>query len=363
MTICYQGPLFDHSGYGEANRNAVAALDKAGVKVIAKSISYVAESSDPGPVGRKMRELCDNVGSYKVKILHVTPDQYSKHMEPGKYHIGHFFWETDRVPDDFAKGLKLMDEIWTGSEANVQAIRNSGIEVPVFVFPQAIDTEILWPNHPYKIRDFNGYKFYSIFEWIDRKNPEALLNAYWEEFEGQDDVCLIVKTYFKNFTLNNKRHIRTQIEKMKRKSKVKQFPKVLIYLDLMDRKHILRLHETGDCYVTPHRGEGWGLPTVEAMLADKPVITTGYGGVGEYIQDSIPFQMVPLRGMAHSSRWYTREQNWAEPDIDALKAKMRTAYNGKLVGKGNAGSVKKMFNYETVGKAMARRLKVIEGKL
>lgn len=359
MRVCYLGPLFDHSGYGEANRNAVAALHKAGVQVVAKAVSYTTESSDHGPIGQLVRTLTEQKGTYKIKILHTTPDQYSKFMEPGKYHIGHFFWETDNLSEEFASGLKLMDEIWTGSQANVDAIRNAGVRVPVFIYPQAIDTETKWPQNPYKIKEFKeGYKFYSIFEWTDRKNPETLLNAYWQAFEGRDDVCLIIKTYFRNFTHSNKKQILNSIARLKSKSGIKNFPKVFLYLDLMDRQHILRLHETGDCFVSPHRGEGWGLPAVEAALAGNAVITTGYGGVGEYVDNPLPFKMVPLKGMAHSSRWYTKGQNWADVDIEDVKKQMLLAVNGKIKPFDT-----NQFSYERVGKMMAKRLKTIEGKL
>ena len=40
--------------------------------------------------------------------------------------------------------------------------------------------------------------------------------------------------------------------------------------------HIAALHERGDCYVSLHRGEGWGYPLFEAASRGTPVIATGY---------------------------------------------------------------------------------------
>lgn len=368
MNVCYHGPLLDYSGYGEANRHAVAALHAAGVNVIAKTVTYAPESADFGDIGRLMMELQQNEGDYKIKILHTTPDQYHKYLEPGKYHIGHFFWETDGVPDEFIKGLNLMDEVWTGSEANKQAIERSGCGKPVYIYPQAIETERKWPK-PYKIHDFDGYLFYSIFEWTDRKNPAALLDAYWREFQNDENVGLLIKTYFRNFTLESKRMIRATIEKAKAKSGLEKFPPVFLYLDLMDRNHIERLHKTGDCYVTPHRGEGWGLPIAEAMLAGNPVITTAYGGISEWIAKNragmtLDYLMVPLDGMLHSIRWYTPEQKWAEPDQEALRANMRLAFEqGPEVDQFAAAGqklVQSQFSLPVVGELMAGRLSEIE---
>src|SRR3954462_8302370 len=112
MNVAYLGPLKDYSGYGEANRHIVAALDAAGVPVRAQMVTYTHDSADFGTLGETVDRLLQNNFDYPVKIIHTTPDQYRRFKEPGKYHIGHFFWETDLVPEEFAAGLQLMDEIW-----------------------------------------------------------------------------------------------------------------------------------------------------------------------------------------------------------------------------------------------------------
>lgn len=373
MNVAYLGPLKDYSGYGEANRHAVAALHAAGINVIGKLVSYSQESADFGTIGKLVNQICETDGRYKIKILHTTPDQFHKHREKGVYHIGHFFWETDRVPAEFADGLNLMDEIWTGSKANEKALKAGGVIKPIFIYPQAIETHREWPE-PYQIPEFpeKGYLFYSIFEWTDRKNPQALLNAYWQEFDGVKDVGLLIKTYFNNFTLANRRMIKNQIQLLKNKSGAKDPPPVYLYLDLMDRQQIMRLHKTGNCYVSAHRGEGWGVPQVEAALAGRPFISTNYGGCHEYFTDGenailLPYEMTRLRGMAHSQRWYNSDQNWAEVNGETLKGAMRYAYKHQdlMIHKGEAARefVLDRFNLKRVGKEMADRLKVIEKKL
>jgi glycosyltransferase involved in cell wall biosynthesis len=368
MNVAYLGPLKDYSGYGEANRHFVAALDTAGVNVIPQLVTYSHETSDFGALGARIEPMFDRKGDYRIKILHTTPNAFKKHMEPGKYHIGHFFWETDRVPDDFVKGLQLCDEIWTGSEANKQALLSTGVDKPVYIIPQAIDMDRA-PVEPYVLPDFDGFLFYSIFEWTDRKNPAALLKAYWEEFQDDENVGLLIKTYFHNFQLGNKRMIRHQVEHMKRRSGLDKFPPVFLYLDLMDRVQLERIHETGDVYVSAHRGEGWGVPQVEAATHGKPMISTAYGGCHEYFEDGknamlLPYEMVPVTGMEHSHNWYTREQKWADVDHAALRAALRSAYEDKLatqkMGARAKGFVTTAFSFQHVGRLMADRLKQIE---
>jgi glycosyltransferase involved in cell wall biosynthesis len=372
MNVAYLGPLRDYSGYGEANRHFVGALDAAGVHVVPQLVAYTAERSEFGDLGKRIDELIEARAQdkYDIKILHTTPDEYKRLIEPGKYHIGHFFWETDRVPDDFAQAFELVDEIWTGSEANRHALISTGVNKPVHKFPQPIETARDWGGK-YVIPGFpdDGYLFYSIFEWTDRKNPDALLEAYYREFEGREDVGLLIKTYFRNFTLSNKRMIRNRIAMVKAKLGLKKYPPVYLYLDLMDRRQVNRIHTTGDCYVSAHRGEGWGVPQVEAALAGKPIISTGYGGCHEFFEHGdnaliLPYEMVPLKGMEHSQRWYSSDQKWAEVDSGALRGAMRYAYaerqSAALMGTRARERVEARFGFERVGNELKERLMEIQ---
>lgn len=372
MNVGYLGPLQDYSGYGEANRHDVAALEAAGVKVSGKLVSYVRDQSDFGTLGPIIHEAINRTDDYRIKILHTTPDQLPKYIEQGKYHIARCFWETDLLPKEFAEGLKCCDEIWTGSEANKAAIVKAGVDKPIYILPQAIETGREWPPS-YELPGLpaGAFLFYSIFEWTDRKNPEALLNAFWREFQAGENVALLIKTYFRDFTHSNKQKILDDISKFKAKSGLANFPPVFIYKELMDRRQIMRLHKTGDCFVSAHRGEGWGIPQAEAMLAGRPVISTGYGGIHEYLKDGedavlLDFDMVTVRGMEHSSRWYSSDQNWAEVNPDDLQRAMRGMFAdrafAKKLGKQGQQTVAKKFNLKAAGKLMAARLEAIEAE-
>lgn len=373
MTVAYQGPMLDYSGYGEANRHFVAALDAAGVDVAGELVAYSRDKADYGTLGPIVTKALQNKAHYKIKIMHTTPDEFERLKTPGKYHIAHFFWETDKIPQVFADGLNLVDEIWTGSEANKAAIIKGGVDKPVHIIPQPIETEREWPAK-YELPDFDGFLFYSVFEWTDRKNPEALLRAYYTAFKKTDNVGLLLKTYFRNFNLSNKRMIRQAVAKVQAEfGGPENVPPVFLYLDLMDRQQIMRLHATGDVYVSAHRGEGWGVPQVEAMLAGHMIISTGFGGMHEYVENGknailIPYKMQPLKGMAHSSHFYSNDQRWAEIEVKDLAVAMDAAYRSPSdkvakVAKAGHDLVVDQFNLQRVGKLMADRLAEIEETL
>lgn len=381
MNVKYLGPIRDYSGYGETSRHHVAALNAAGVEVDVKPVMYTLDNSDFGEIGKLVNGLVNRKLDCKIKLLHTTPDQFPKYIERGKYHVGFMYWETDKVPREFADGLKMCDEIWTASEANEQAIRNAGVDRPVYKFPQPLEVD-REEAKPFSITDFNGYLFYSIFEWTERKNPRALLEAYYREFQNGENIGLMIKTYHKNFTDANKRMITKFVLDLKREMALPKYPPVFLYKELMNRNQISRFHATGDCFVSAHRGEGWGLPQVEALLAAKPMISTAYGGVHEYLDTRktaflVPFTMVPVKGMEDFARWYTPDQKWASPKIsesdagelsgNSLRYYMRLCYEqqeaGRKVGAAGRNLVLDKFNLLTVGNLMADRLREIEAKL
>lgn len=368
MNLKYCGPALDYSGYGEANRHDIAALMSVGVDVSVELTRHCLEIADFGMLGAKIQEASLKPLDYKVKILHTTPNIYNRFIEPWKYHIGRVIWETDKLPPDFAEGCRLVDEIWTASEYNKQAILNSGVDKPIYVIPEAIDPAIPQVK-PYEIPNKDSFKFYSIFEWTERKNPEALLKAYWLEFQANENVSLVLKTYVDNFGQDKKRELRNIIASLKRKMGLANYPPVYLWLNLMNRNQIYRFHESFDCFVSSHRGEGWGIPQMEAMLLGKPVISTNCGGIHEYLTHKkdallVDYKLIPLKSNSRNQQWYLPNQNWADIDIKGLRKMLRYAYENqeqvKKIGENAKQTVLNLFSLQPVGLKMLERLKEIE---
>ena len=88
----------------------------------------------------------------------------------------------------------------------------------------------------------------------------------------------MLKTYLDNFTYEKRNEIDRDVKKLKAKLGLKSYPPVYLFRDLMTRGQVYRFHKTGHCFVSLHRGEGWGIPQMEAMLLKRPVISTAAGG-------------------------------------------------------------------------------------
>jgi len=371
MKVKYCGMCRDYSGYGEAARHDVASLHAVGVQVTTEIPSYVIEKSDFGEIGDLCTRLENNQLGYQIKILHTTPNVYPKYFEPGKYHIARAFWETDKVPDDFAKYIQMCDEVWTGSIFNQDAMRKAGITKPIYIIPEAIDTAPV-TTQPFLTPIGDVFSFYSIFEWTERKNPQALLEAYWETFSSEDSVAMVIKTYIDNFQQLKKDELLSEIKKIKKILNLEYYAPLYIYNDLLSRNQMKRFHHTFDCFVSSHRGEGWGIPQMEALLSAKPIISTNLGGIHEYLTSGTDSVLIPYTlekvNNSRNKNWYGEDQNWARIDKDELKKAMRDMYRaGKESARdmglrGHSTCIDK-FSLHKVGDIMMHRLQEIQKTL
>jgi glycosyltransferase involved in cell wall biosynthesis len=95
----------------------------------------------------------------------------------------------------------------------------------------------------------------------------------------------------------------------------------------------LYAHPRIRCYVSLTRGEGFGLPTLEAAAAGVPIIATDWSAHTEYLNvgrwTKVPRAIVPVPKARIDGSIFIDGARWAEPDADAYKQrllKMRDSY-------------------------------------
>jgi len=255
-----------------------------------------------------------------------------------------------------------MDMIWIHSKYHQkQLTERLGVTRPVLAIPQAMDTK----KHtvkPFKIKGFKGFLFYSIFQWTERKNPRALVETFWKTFKGKKNVGLLIKTYRSNFGELERQSIINDINKWKKDFKGK-LPPIFLELNLLSNDQMWRLHATGDCFVSAHRGEGWGMPQAEAMLMGNPIISTNFGGIHDWLNSELAwlvgYKMVNVFGMGHIP-WYSGDYQWAEINREALRSAFLSAFNHpkllKEKGRKSQAFVRKNFSYKAVAEQMKEAL-------
>jgi len=184
------------------------------------------------------------------------------------------------------------------------------------------------------------FKFLSVFEWIMRKDPYTLIEAFIEEFTPEEDCCLILRcrSVFRN--------PRKYIGETAKGHNVFWMPQ--------DVPNMPALYRACDAYVTATWGEGFGHPIAEAMACGLKVIAPNSTGIKEYLTKSngIPVRVFEVEvGDAYNEiphlikPWF---RCW-KPDKEELKKAMRKAFKNEMKFiRDNAVKIRKKYSLDNI---------------
>src|SRR5258707_7321235 len=310
ISLTYYGNVFDASGYGHAARAYLHSLHSAGIEIrlVDLAAQRARQVEDP---------LLDSFVGKPVDadfhLFHGPPPQWAQLAFPLRNVIAMTVWETDTMPSQWRPVLTHALDVWLPCEFNV-SVFSAALGKPVFklahpVFSGALNgnvaTDALFDE---EIRP-DAYVFYAIFEWQDRKSPEGTMETYFRAFPHDQGTVLVLKT--NPGAVNLARHALAEIRRRTGSS-----ARAIVHAEAWSEAQIAALHARGDCYVSLHRGEGWGYPLFEAASRGNPVIATGYSGPLDFLAaEAHCLVRHTLTAVRQPYAYYRPSMNWAEPDI------------------------------------------------
>jgi hypothetical protein len=347
------------SGYSVASRALMKALNELNVYVVYKYLY------GPGTVFPVSEGVLDD---YMLNIFKNRKSDASLpqvllgqgdvfHRNFGSYMIGFTMLEVDGLPKEWVREANCLDEIWVPSTFNERTFKDSGITKPILVMPLGVDADYFNPRIK-SLRFSNRYTFLSLFEWGERKAPEILFRAFTEEFNSGEDVALLCEITNRDADIG----IRQEIARMNLRPG--SAPVILMLNPQIPRYQMGCVYRSADCFVTPTRGEGFGLPIIEAMACGLPVIATDWSAHVDFFNKDVGYpikvkDLVPAKGKCP----YYEGHKWAEPDIEHLKFLMRYVYENRAeaarIGLRASDHVLSKFNWKESAKRIKERLLTI----
>jgi glycosyltransferase involved in cell wall biosynthesis len=323
LEIQIQGPF--ETSYSLALMNRQLALRLSKEPGHAVSIYPTEGPGDYVPDPSDLAQVPEAADLYRRSADVPYPDVVIRQMwpprvidSPGAITCEYFGWEESLVQpsivDDFNR---YVDGIGAMSQFVKTSLIDSGVTVPIAVVGNGVDPPDLSATaEAPELDNLRSFRFVNVGSALPRKGIDVLLEAYFSAFDATSDVSLVLKTF-----PNPHNRVGEMLEELRRRY---PSPPDVRWIDRdLSQSDIYGLYNLANCYVHPARGEGFGLPVAEAMLAGVPVISVAYSGLADFVSEETAVT-IPYRIDRARTHLEVPDSNWAEPDAEALAVAMRT---------------------------------------
>ena len=355
------GFFLANTGVGESTRGLEKALSfLTGVQRMHQFTSHLEQSARIEDVLARYDHHADC--NIFVSYPHAHEDLFGRlprEMTERRRNIIHLAWEQKDWNTHWRSIYGRYDEVWAISDFAAIPFREMLGPDKVRVVPNVLLVDD-FPSTAEAARDrFTRpvFRFLFVFDAnssIERKNPEAVLEAFTAAFAGTGwaaGVELILKVN----NLDRPEH-GARVAKLRRMAAASGLEVVFDGRQLA-RNEILMLIASADCYVSLHRAEGFGYTMAEAMYLGVPVIASGYSGNLEYMTPEDSY-LVPCTEVLvqNADGPFQRGSIWGQPDIAVAIDMMRTVVENRdaarLVGERAASAVRRKLLPEVVAEGL-----------
>ena len=353
------GYLDTESGMGEAARASIRALDAAGVPVTLNNVTSRLRAADT-----TYRDAFVDVNPQPFNLVHLNADNMpafatrrGRRYFTQRYTIGFWFWELSVFRDEWVPFAGYVDEVWAATRFVQQSIA-AKCPLPV----RRMRLPVVLPPLPARGRAHFGIPegprvFLYVFDvssQAERKNPLGAIHAFRKARLPASEAVLVLK-------FGNPEYDRAGVRRLHEEAAGLN----VVMLDgYLDRPDLAALLNTADCYLSPHRAEGFGLTLLESMALGKPVIGTAYSGNMDFMtpENSYPLDYT-LVTLTRDYGPYMRGAVWADPDIDHAARLIREVVASPDVAAARGARAKRMvaevYSPAVTGAAMRARLEAV----
>lgn len=345
--VVVRGPALTQSGYGVHCRQVAKwLLSKSDVSVKFQVLPW---GDTPWILNKHYKENLINEIIKNTTDLVVKPeDKYDVSFQLqlpnewdtsiAKFNVGMTAAvETDICNPDWIEHCNKMDLIIVPSSHAASTLqKHKNLSKPVIVIPESFCEEISQESTarqrlPNFSTDFNFLLFGQITgdnAQNDRKNIFFTIKWLCEIFKDDADVGIVLKTNVGRNTLIDKNKTTQILKQLIKECRKGPYPKLhLLHGDMTDEEvAALYKHEQIKALISLTRGEGFGLPTLEAAASDLPVIATGWSGhmdfmgLGKFI--NVLYNLKEVHPTRVDNRIFLPTMKWAEIIEEDAKKKI-----------------------------------------
>jgi glycosyltransferase involved in cell wall biosynthesis len=352
--VLLRGPILSKSGYGEHARQVFRyLLEKPNIDVRTELLPWgitpwdLNEKSCGGLVGEAINRSADiEKEKFDVSIQVQLPNEWD--TSRGKVNIGVTAGvETDvSNPTWSSTHVMKMDKVIVPSNHTKKSLTNdmSMAEKKITVVREGYYEELLQEQQDKteKLNISTEFNFLTVGTLTgerpetDRKNLFYLIKWFLEAFNGDKTTGLIVKTSRGRNTAIDKKWTKSLLKNLLKELNHTGTPSVYLLHGDMSREDMNGLYrdESVKAFVSLTRGEGFGLPHLEAAVSGLPVIATNWSAHTEFLNlgkwISIDYELSDIDPERVDNQIFMAGSKWANPleeDFKSKVLKFRKSFN------------------------------------